>query len=118
MKLKLFCKTNNYWRRKLRPEGENIKIIQWNITTKFLSRRFTYQSFFILGHSYLSNSYLFACCRRFFNGANRTLIFTGQSPSSNLLKRFLDIIARKKGEPTIPKNLTLHQPVLKCSKPY
>ena len=30
--------------------------------------------------------------------------------------RFLHIIARKKGEPTIRKNLTLHQPVLKCSK--
>ena len=48
MKLKLFwrrSKTN--WRRKLRPEGENIEIIQWNITTKVLSRRFTYQSLFI-----------------------------------------------------------------------
>ena len=32
------------------------------------------------------------------------------------LKRFLHIIARKKGEPTIRKNLTLHHPVLKCSK--
>ena len=32
------------------------------------------------------------------------------------LKRFLHIIARKKGEPTIQKHLTLHQPVLKCSK--
>ena len=39
------------WRGKLRPDGENIEIIQWNTTTKFLSRRFTYQSFFILGHS-------------------------------------------------------------------
>ena len=52
MKLKLFwrCSETN-WRRKLRLEGENIEIVQWNITTKFLSRRFTYQSFFILGHS-------------------------------------------------------------------
>ena len=33
------------------------------------------------------------------------------------LKRFLYIIAQKKGEPTIRKNLTLHQPLLKCSKP-
>ena len=32
------------------------------------------------------------------------------------LKRFLHIIARKKDEPTIGKNLTLHQPVLKFSK--
>ena len=55
MKLKLFwrrSKTN--WRRKLRPEGENIEIIQCNITSKFLSRRFTYQSLFILSHSYVS----------------------------------------------------------------
>ena len=98
MKLKLFwrlSKTNNYLRRKLHPEGENINIIQWNITTKFLSRRFTYQSFFILGHSYLSNFHLFVL-QAIFYGVFFPYVFTGQSPSSNLLKRFLHIIARKK----------------------
>ena len=67
MKLKLFwrrSKTN--WRRKLRPEGENIEIIQWNITTKFLSRIFTYQSLFILGHSYVSKFLPFCAAGDFF----------------------------------------------------
>jgi len=69
MKLKLFWRRSKTdWRRKLRPEGENIEIIQWNITTKFLSRRFTYQSLFILGHSYLSKFLPFCAAGDFFMG--------------------------------------------------
>ena len=115
MKLKLFwrrSKTN--WRRKLRPEGENIEIIQWNITTKVLSRRFTYQSLFTFGHSYVSKFLPFCAAGDFLWSFVR---FYLSVTVLKYLKKFLHIIVRKNGEPTIRKNLTLHQPVLKCSKP-
>ena len=101
MKLKLFwrrSKTN--WRRKLRLEGENIDIIKWNITTKFLSRRFTYQSFFTLGHSYVSKFLPFCAVGHFLWGFVRFYLPVTVLKS---LKRFLYIIARKKSEPTIRK---------------
>ena len=98
MKLKLFwrrSKTNSLsWRRKLRLEGENKEYNGTLPPSSCLEDLHISRSlYWVILNCQIST---FLCFRRFFYGANRTLIFTGQSPSSNLLKRFLYIIARKK----------------------
>ena len=54
----------------------------------------------------------FLCSRRFFYAVSHVNFYRPVTVLKSL-KRFLHIITRKKGEPTIRKNLTLHQPVLK-----
>ena len=86
MKLKLFWRrTKTNWRRKLRPEGENIEIIQWKICISVVV---------YIGSFLCVKISTFLCCRRYFYGVS--YVFTCQSPSSNLWRgSYISLLEKK-----------------------